>query len=79
MGDLYNDAKEFLEQFHQEENKPGELLQRRLAEVKQEIAKTGTWSHTEEELNYGMKLAWRNNAHCIGKVHWQVLKVFDLR
>ncbi len=79
MGDIFTEAKEFLEQFHSEEAKPEDLLQKRLEEVKREIASTGSWVHTEEELNYGVKLAWRNNAHCIGKVHWQVLKVFDFR
>jgi len=50
-----------------------------LKEIKSEINKTKTYRHNAEEIENGVKLAWRNNAHCIGKVHWKTLKVFDSR
>jgi nitric-oxide synthase, bacterial len=66
-----------------------ELLQRefgklgpdqdRVATVCAEVARTGTYRHTEQELVLGAKLAWRNTARCLGKFYWNALKVRDLR
>ncbi|GGM05681.1 nitric oxide synthase oxygenase [Micromonospora yangpuensis] len=52
--------------------------QRRLA-VLAEIASTGTYAHTFEELEYGAKLAWRNHTRCIGQLYWRTLIVRDRR
>ncbi|TDC29868.1 nitric oxide synthase oxygenase [Kribbella albertanoniae] len=69
-------AEEFLQLFHTEN--PG-LIEPRLAAVRREIDLTGTYWHTAEELVFGARVAWRNNARCIGRLYWQSLQVRDLR
>jgi nitric-oxide synthase, bacterial len=44
-----------------------------------EIDTTGTYWHTAEELAFGARVAWRNNARCIGRLYWRSLQVRDLR
>jgi nitric-oxide synthase len=51
----------------------------RLAHVRREIAATGTYTHTYEELTLGALWAWRNSARCIGRLHWRSLRVLDRR
>ena len=51
----------------------------RLAEVLDEVAGTGTYTHTAEELRFGAKLAWRNRPRCVGKLCWRTLTVVDAR
>jgi nitric-oxide synthase, bacterial len=52
---------------------------RRRAEVLNEIATTGTYTHTPHELELGAKLAWRNHTRCIGQLFWRTLTVRDCR
>ncbi|MFJ4923759.1 nitric oxide synthase oxygenase [Streptomyces sp. NPDC088725] len=51
----------------------------RLAEAESEIRATGAYHHTREELERGAKLAWRNHARCVGRLHWKALRVIDRR
>ncbi|MFF3491817.1 nitric oxide synthase oxygenase [Streptomyces sp. NPDC002795] len=51
----------------------------RLAEVDAELAATGTYTHTPQELAFGARVAWRNANRCIGRLYWQSLRVRDLR
>ena len=39
----------------------------------------GGWVPTFEELEHGARMAWRNNARCIGRLFWPSLRVRDLR
>ncbi|MEV8371379.1 nitric oxide synthase oxygenase [Kribbella sp. NPDC056861] len=71
-------AEEFLELFHTENAQAGPLGPRLLA-VMREIDLTGTYWHTPEELTFGARVAWRNNARCIGRLYWHSLQVRDLR
>lgn len=72
-------ATEYLTQFADEWGwKEGDLA-RRLAEVQDEIAATGTYTHTYEELAFGMQLAWRNSSKCVGRMQWKNLLVRDVR
>ncbi|WP_432893466.1 nitric oxide synthase oxygenase [Kribbella sp. CA-245084] len=71
-------AKEFLELFHAENPKTG-WMGPRLAAVMREIDLTGTYWHTPDELAFGARVAWRNNARCIGRLYWRSLQVRDLR
>lgn len=71
-------AEEFLELFYAENPQPGSLGAR-IAAVMREIDTTGTYWHTAEELAFGARVAWRNNARCIGRLYWQSLQVRDLR
>jgi len=51
----------------------------RRAEVEQEIALRGTYTHTSDELLAGAKVAWRNHARCNGRMHWRSLRLRDCR
>jgi nitric-oxide synthase len=47
--------------------------------VLREIGDTGTYRHTEAELTFGARVAWRNSARCVGRLYWQSLHVRDRR
>ncbi|MBW1599815.1 nitric oxide synthase oxygenase [Streptomyces sp. JJ38] len=51
----------------------------RLREVHESIASSGTYTHSPEELLLGAKLAWRNHARCVGRMHWRSLRLLDFR
>ena len=44
--------------------------------VMSSIEKTGTYNMTTEELEFGVKMAWRNAPRCIGRMQWNTLKVY---
>ena len=73
-----DDAHEFLEQFHAETT-PAYPLRRRLRRVRAEIDRTGTYVHTEAEVAFGARVAWRNAARCTGRLYWHGLHVRDRR
>jgi nitric-oxide synthase len=72
------EAEDFLRLFHAENPHAGSLP-KRLEQVRREIASTGTYRHTEAELTFGARVAWRNSARCIGRLYWKSLRVRDLR
>jgi nitric-oxide synthase len=72
------EAQAFLEQFYAE-TAPFEPFEARLREVRAEIAATGSYEHTPQELTFGARVAWRNSARCIGRLYWQGLRVRDRR
>ncbi|RNH97786.1 nitric oxide synthase oxygenase [Micromonospora aurantiaca] len=74
---VIDEAHAFLHLLHQETGQPG--FARRWRNVRAEIAATGTWRHTSEELTFGARVAWRNSARCIGRLRWQSLHVRDRR
>ena len=51
----------------------------RLSEVRHSIEATGSYEHTVEELLIGARLAWRNHARCVGRMHWRSLRLLDFR
>ncbi len=71
-------AEEFLERFHAEAA-PARPLDQRRRQVLDEIDRTGSYTHTPEELTYGARVAWRNAARCIGRLYWNSLRVRDRR
>ncbi|GGR57605.1 nitric oxide synthase oxygenase [Streptomyces roseolus] len=71
-------AEEFVRQFHDECPGAGDA-DARVRRVRAEIARTGTYEHTPEELAFGARVAWRNAARCIGRLYWNSLVVRDLR
>jgi nitric-oxide synthase len=71
-------ALAYLHLFHQEQKATGHFAAR-LDLIHKQIAQTGTYWQTAEELVYGAKVAWRNSSRCIGRLHWQHLIVRDLR
>ena len=72
------EAEAFLRQLHAEKPELGDPTPR-IAAVRAEIAATGTYVHTTEELTHGARLAWRNNTRCIGRLYWKSLIVRDRR
>jgi nitric-oxide synthase len=54
-------------------------IEERSNDVQHEIERCGHYEHTTRELCYGAQLAWRNSARCIGRLHWQSLKIRDQR
>ncbi|PKR78749.1 nitric oxide synthase [Halalkalibacillus sediminis] len=77
--DLIVRAHEFIAQYHNELGYAPSSLEKRIMDVTNEINNFNTYKHTEEELNYGAKLAWRNSNKCIGRLFWDSLHVFDER
>jgi nitric-oxide synthase len=75
---LLSKARAFLAEAYAELGRPAEEVVREL-QVAEEIAATGTWTPTLEELEIGAKLAWRNSNRCIGRLFWKSLKVIDAR
>jgi nitric-oxide synthase len=73
------EAMEFIYTCYRELEKTEEETVQRLLCVQKEIADTGSYTHTFEELEHGAKMAWRNNNRCIGRLFWNTLAVFDER
>lgn len=72
------EAEEFLRLCYAENARLGPV-EPRLAIVRAQIAATGSYVHTPEELGYGAKVAWRNASRCIGRLYWRSLVVLDRR
>jgi nitric-oxide synthase len=53
--------------------------EKRFADVSDDIARTGTYTHTAVELAHGARVAWRNSSRCIGRLHWEGLQIRDRR
>lgn len=51
----------------------------RITQVRAEIARTGTYRHTSDELAIGCRIAWRNHAGCADRMGWTKLQVVDQR
>ncbi|WP_283134875.1 nitric oxide synthase oxygenase [Rhizohabitans arisaemae] len=71
-------AEEFIRLYHAENPEAGSVS-RRLRAVMLEILRTGTYQHTEDELVFGARVAWRNSNRCIGRLYWRSLRVRDRR
>jgi len=72
-------AREWFLLLAKEQRWPEDQLTARISQVEAEIAATGTYTHTYEELQYGCRVAWRNSSKCIGRLHWDSLTVRDRR
>src|SRR5690348_9545647 len=77
MHSLLLSAERFIVQFHNEYQAGSP--DRRLRQVRHQIATTGSYRHTTAELEFGARVAWRNSARCIGRLYWQSLRVRDRR
>jgi len=76
----FEKAEEFLALFHGEmPSVTASAAMARVEEVRDEIAATGTYTHTSAELAFGAMVAWRNSARCIGRLYWRGLRVRDRR
>jgi nitric-oxide synthase, bacterial len=72
------EAEDFLRRCYTENPRLGPV-EPRLAIVRAQVAATGTYVHTTDELGYGAKMAWRNTSRCIGRLYWRSLVVLDRR
>ena len=72
------EAEDFLRRCYLENPRLGPV-EPRLAIVRAQIAATGSYVHTPDELGYGAKMAWRNASRCIGRLYWRSLVVLDRR
>jgi nitric-oxide synthase len=72
-------AEEFLEQYAAEARTGAAPARRRRRDVLAEIERTGSYTHTPQELEFGARVAWRNAARCIGRLYWRSLRVRDRR
>ncbi|MES2272220.1 MAG: nitric oxide synthase oxygenase [Pseudomonadota bacterium] len=73
------EAVAFIKRFHEEMALPDEALVTRLRDVRRDLSRHGFYRHTPDELAFGARIAWRNHANCIGRLHWKALEVFDCR
>lgn len=76
---LLQEAEHFIRTCYEELGKSNEEMNRRLRAIQEEIEASGTYEHTFEELEHGARMAWRNSNRCIGRLFWNMLKVFDAR
>ncbi len=72
------EAEDFLRRCYLENPRLGPV-EPRLAIVRAQIAATGTYVHTVDELTCGARMAWRNAGRCIGRLYWKSLLVLDRR
>jgi nitric-oxide synthase, bacterial len=51
----------------------------RMGSVRRQIARTGTYEHTPDELAWAAKAAWRHAGRCTGRDKWRTLRLRDRR
>ena len=76
--ELLAEAESFVRLVHAEVPALGDPADR-LSDVRAQVERTGTYSHTATELQHGARLAWRNSSRCIGRLYWRSLVVRDRR
>ncbi|GAA1986610.1 nitric oxide synthase oxygenase [Kitasatospora viridis] len=78
-GPVAAEAESLLRQLAAEGHLAVEAVERRIRDVADRLAATGTYRQSAEELLLGARIAWRNNPQCIGKFYWKGLEVRDCR
>ncbi len=76
--DLLARAEGFLALFYAENPEAGSLRER-MRQVRRDIRAEGTYRHSEAELTFAARVAWRNSSRCIGRLYWRSLRVRDRR
>ncbi|KAJ3335594.1 Nitric oxide synthase, inducible [Gonapodya sp. JEL0774] len=78
---VLKEAKQFLDIYYAETEAIAKdvSLEERKAQVHAEVEATGTYHQTFQELEYGVKLAWRNSSRCIFRIQWKNINVIDAR
>lgn len=77
--DMWQEASTFIYTCYEELGLRREAAEARLLDIQREIEDSGTYRHTQQELEYGIKLAWRNSNRCIGRLSWQSIRLVDAR
>jgi len=73
------EARAFIRLYHHEMQLAPSMCTYREREVTASLRRTGHYDHSPEELAFGARIAWRNQARCIGRLFWKSLEVFDCR
>ena len=73
------DAISFLDLLRREQIIDEATQLARRAEVSASVARDGHYAMLFHELEHACRVAWRNNARCIGRLPWQTLLVRDCR
>jgi nitric-oxide synthase len=73
-----SEAEDFIREFHAANPEHGDPSGR-LEEVRRLVQKNGTYTHTQPELAWAARLAWRNAARCTGRDKWERLRLRDRR
>ncbi|SFS79137.1 nitric oxide synthase oxygenase [Paenibacillus sp. 453mf] len=76
---LIKEAESFIYTSYEELGLSRDTAEARLVRIREDIEITGTYVHTKQELEYGIKLAWRNSNRCIGRLFWETLRLVDAR
>ncbi|KAK9867318.1 hypothetical protein WJX84_004437 [Apatococcus fuscideae] len=76
---LIREAMEYQELFHHEHNSPQEVKAARVEEILGLIEKTGSYTHTFDELQHGARVAWRNAPKCGNRRVAMELNLLDKR
>jgi nitric-oxide synthase, bacterial len=77
--DLLAKAEDFITLFHAENPEDAASIGQRMAQLRREVETQGTYQHTEAELTFAARVAWRNSSRCIGRLYWRSLRVRDRR
>ena len=77
--DTLAEAMDFLALCHEELGWDEQKHVSRQAAARDSIEKGNPWEPSFEELEHGARVAWRNNARCIGRLFWSSLEVRDKR
>eukprot|EP00243_Klebsormidium_subtile_P011023 TRINITY_DN607_c0_g1_i1.p1 TRINITY_DN607_c0_g1~~TRINITY_DN607_c0_g1_i1.p1 ORF type:complete len:347 (-),score=64.91 TRINITY_DN607_c0_g1_i1:1723-2763(-) len=76
---LVREALEFQDLYHHEKQSPKDVKSRRVLDILASIDKEGTYSHTTDELEHGVRVAWRNAPKCSNRKYWSTLRLLDKR
>ncbi|KAG2495440.1 hypothetical protein HYH03_006386 [Edaphochlamys debaryana] len=75
---LIREALEY-QDLYQRERGSAEAKAARVKEVLAEIAATGSYTHTFDELQHGARVAWRHAPKCSNRKFWEELNLLDHR
>lgn len=76
---LLTEATTFITTMYNELRYSPQQLEERLTSISASISQNGSYLHTDDELQYGSRVAWRNNSRCIGRLFWKSLIIADCR
>lgn len=77
--ELTRQAEVFIRSCYSELDKSEAEIDSRIIALRQEINHSGSYTHTQEELAHGARMAWRHNSRCIGRLFWHSLELIDAR
>ncbi|MEY9967856.1 nitric-oxide synthase [Streptacidiphilus sp. MAP12-16] len=73
------EAQALVRQLAAEGHLSADAAEQRVRQIASELAATGTYRQSMQELLLGSRIAWRNNPQCVGKFYWRGLETRDCR